>query len=78
MKTITIAEIIEGCGGDLAVAYRLNVHQQTVRRWVKNYDLPEKYWFQLAELFRPEGTLTYADIRTAQAAADFRDVAENE
>ncbi len=47
---LTIEELIFGCGGDLAVAFHFNVHQQTVRRWEKSGKVPKKYWPELSKL----------------------------
>ena len=46
---MNILSIIEMCGGDLAVAFHLNLHQQTIKRWTKTY-VPKKYRRPLAAL----------------------------
>jgi hypothetical protein len=47
---MSIEEIIFQCGGDLAVAYRVRVHQQTVRRWATAGRIPRKYWHDIVKL----------------------------
>ena len=67
-----ILQVINACGGEQAVAFRLNVHQHTVRRWIREGSIPSKYWLLLTELHK-EG-LTYQQLqdmhRTQQAAGD--------
>jgi transcription elongation factor GreA-like protein len=61
MKT-NILSIIEELGGDLAVAYNLTVHQQTVKRWTKNY-VPKKYWKRLAALAGDDSKKVYKQLQ---------------
>ena len=58
---IDMTEIINELGGDLAVAYQLNVHQQTVKRWMNSNFLPQKYWLKLASML-PQKEITYRDF----------------
>ena len=50
---MTIEELIDSVGGEQLVAYHLDLHQQTVRRWAHS-GIPEHHWRRLIDLSRDE------------------------
>lgn len=52
---MTVSEILEHLGGERHVAYRLDIHQYTVKHWPKK-GIPSKYWKKLIALSK--GKLT--------------------
>jgi hypothetical protein len=69
-KKMTVHDILESCGGQAAVAYKLGgLHTHTVERWKRN-GIPSKYWALLVKLARKASVeLTSDDILQANQKA---------
>jgi hypothetical protein len=51
MKTQSLVKnFFDALGGELYIAYSLNVHQVTVGRWIKANAIPEKYRLSLTRI----------------------------
>jgi len=60
---MTIITIIKNLGGEQFLAYKLKVHQVTIKRWSEK-GIPRKYWKKLIALSK--GKLTADAILSAR------------
>lgn len=60
----TVFDLLESVGGAARLAARLEIHQFTVDRWIKN-GIPVKYWEQIIKLSGVSAETLYAVSRKA-------------
>ena len=62
----TVYDLLESLGGAARLASRLDIHQFTVDRWIKN-GIPVKYWEQIIKLSGVSAETLYIISRKANA-----------